>query len=188
MTITMSLQMALSPQGSSKSFDASADGYARGEGVTALYIKRLDDAIKDKNPIRAVIRSSASNGDGRTNGMLLPNPEAHKAVIRQAYRSAGLNMSETAMVEAHGTGTKVGDPLEAKAIADCFGNDGVYHGAVRHKPMSARQHANGGQIKPNLGHSEGAAALTSIMKVVLSLENRTIIPNIKFRNPHPASK
>lgn len=96
MTISMSLQMALSPEGSSKTFDASADGYARGEGVTALYIKRLDDAIKDKNPIRAVIRSSASNADGRTNGMAMPNPEAHKAVICQAYRSAGLDMSETA--------------------------------------------------------------------------------------------
>ena len=130
MTISMSLQMALSPEGSSKSFDASADGYARGEGVTALYIKRLDEAVRDKNPIRAVIRSSASNADGRTNGMALPNPEAHEIVIRQAYDSAGLDMSETAMVEAHGTGTKVGDPLEVKAIAKCFGNHGLYLGAV----------------------------------------------------------
>ncbi len=131
MTITMSLQMALSPEGSSKSFDASADGYARGEGVTALYIKRLDEAIKDRNPIRAIIRSSASNADGRTNGMAIPNPEAHKAVIRQAYSAAGLDLSETAMVEAHGTGTKIGDPIEVKAIASCFGNQGLYLGAVR---------------------------------------------------------
>ncbi len=131
MTITMSLQMALSPEGSSKSFDASADGYARGEGVTALYIKRLDEAVKDRNPIRAIIRSSASNADGRTNGMAIPNPEAHKAVIRQAYSAAGLDLSETAMVEAHGTGTKIGDPIEVKAIASCFGNQGLYLGAVR---------------------------------------------------------
>ncbi len=130
MTISMSLQMALSPEGSSKSFDASADGYARGEGVNALYVKRLDEAIRDKNPIRAIIRSSASNADGRTNGISMPNPEAHKAVIRQAYDSAGLDMSETAMVEAHGTGTKIGDPIEAKAIADCFGKNGLYLGAV----------------------------------------------------------
>ena len=130
MTITMSLQMALSPEGSSKSFDASADGYARGEGVTALYIKRLDEAIKDRNPIRAIIRSSASNADGRTNGMAIPNPEAHKAVIRQAYKTAGLDPSQTAMGEAHGTGTKIGDPIEVKAIASCFGNRGLYLGAV----------------------------------------------------------
>ena len=137
----MSLQMALSPEGSSKSFDASADGYARGEGVTALYIKRLDEAIRDKNPIRAVIRSSASNADGRTNGMATPNPEAHKAVIRQAYKAAGLDLSETAMVEAHGTGTKLGDPIEARAIADCFGNQGVYLGAVSSAQLSIQQNA-----------------------------------------------
>ncbi|PLB45036.1 putative polyketide synthase [Aspergillus steynii IBT 23096] len=169
MTISMSLQMALSPEGSSKTFDASADGYARGEGVTALYIKRLDEAIKDGNPIRAVIRGSASNADGKTNGLALPNPEAHDAVIRQAYKAAGLGLSDTAIVEAHGTGTKIGDPIEATAIGKCF-EQGVYIGA----------------IKPNLGHSEGAAALTSIMKAVLSLEHRTIIPNIKFHNPNPA--
>ena len=143
MTIAMSLQGALSLEGSSKSFDASADGYARGEGVTALYVKRLDEAIREKNPIRAVIRSSASNADGRTNGMAMPNPEAHKAVISQAYNSAGLDMSETAMVEAHGTGTKIGDPLEVKAIADCFGKRGVYLGAVSENPILTRQLANG---------------------------------------------
>ena len=130
MTISMSLQMALSPEGSSKSFDASADGYARGEGVTALYVKRLDSALRDGNPIRAIIRSSACNADGRTNGLAMPNPEAHRAVIRQAYDAVGLDPRETAMVEAHGTGTKVGDPLEAKAIGDCFGHQGVYLGAV----------------------------------------------------------
>ena len=122
--------MALSPEGSSKSFDAAADGYARGEALNALYIKRLDNAIRDKNPIRAVIRSSASNADGKTNGMAMPNSEAHQAVIRQAYDNAGLDLSETAMVEAHGTGTKIGDPIEARAIASCFGNQALYLGAV----------------------------------------------------------
>lgn len=135
MTISMSLQMALSPEGSSKTFDASADGYARGEGVTALFIKRLDAAIKDGNPIRAVIRGSASNADGKTNGLALPNPEAHDEVIRQAYKAAGLGMSDTAMVEAHGTGTKIGDPIEATAIGKCF-QQGVYIGAVSLLPHS----------------------------------------------------
>ncbi|KAG6354258.1 hypothetical protein INS49_004863 [Diaporthe citri] len=166
---SMSLQMALSPEGSSKTFDASADGYARGEAVTALYVKRLDEAIRDKNPIRAVIRGSASNADGKTPGLAVPSPDAHEAVIRQAYHNAGLTLSETTMVEAHGTGTKIGDPLETKAIANCFGDKGVYIGA----------------IKPNMGHSEGAAAITSIMKAALSLENKTIIPNIKFTTPNP---
>lgn len=131
MTISMSLQMALSPEGSSKTFDASADGYARGEAVTALYVKRLDEAIRDKNPIRAVIRGSASNADGKTPGLAVPSPDAHEAVIRQAYHNAGLTLSETTMVEAHGTGTKIGDPLETRAIANCFGSQGVYIGAVR---------------------------------------------------------
>ncbi|CAN8097034.1 unnamed protein product [Discula destructiva] len=171
LTVSMSLLMALSPEGSSKSFDASADGYARGEAVTALYIKRLDEAIRDGNPIRAVIRSSAANADGRSKGgMANPSADAHEVVIKKAYASAGLDISQTAMVEAHGTGTPVGDPIEVEAIARCFGKDGAYLGAV----------------KPNLGHSEGAAALTSIMKAVLSLEHRTIIPNIKFNNPNPA--
>ncbi|KAL4901000.1 hypothetical protein BDW74DRAFT_182333 [Aspergillus multicolor] len=171
LTVSMSLLMALSPEGSSKSFDAAADGYARGEAVTALYIKRLDEAIRDGNPIRAIIRSSAAGADGRSKGgMANPNPDAHETIIRKAYALAGLDMSQTAMVEAHGTGTPVGDPIEVEAIARCFGEYGAYLGAV----------------KPNLGHSEGAAAITSVMKAVLSLEHRTIIPNIKFTNPNPA--
>ncbi|RDW89916.1 type I polyketide synthase [Aspergillus mulundensis] len=171
LTVSMSLLMALSPEGSSKSFDATADGYARGEAVTALYIKRLDEAIRDGNPIRAVIRSSAAGADGRSKGgMANPNPDAHETIIRKAYALAGLDMSQTAMVEAHGTGTPVGDPIEVEAIARCFGEYGAYLGAV----------------KPNLGHSEGAAAITSVMKAVLSLEHRTILPNIKFNNPNPA--
>ena len=131
LTISMSLLGALSPEGSCKSFDAAADGYARGEAVTALYIKRLDQAVRDGNPIRAVIRASAANADGRSKGgMANPNPDAHEVVTRQAYASAGLKMSDTAMVEAHGTGTPVGDPIEIQAIARCFGKDGAYLGSV----------------------------------------------------------
>lgn len=167
----MSAQQALSPDGSCKTFDASANGYARGEGISSIYIKRLDEALRDGNPIRAVIRGSASNADGKTAGISMPNSDAHEALIRQAYKGAGLEMDETAVVECHGTGTKVGDPTEVIAVAKCFGNKRTYIGSV----------------KPNLGHSEAAAALTSICKSVLALENRTIIPNIKFTNPNPAS-
>ncbi|KAI0199508.1 putative polyketide synthase [Astrocystis sublimbata] len=169
LSIGMTAQATLSPEGSSKTFDAAADGYARGEAVSAIYVKRLDLAIRDGNPIRAVIRASATNADGRTSGIAMPSPDAHEALIRQTYKTAGLDFADTAMVECHGTGTAVGDPLEVEAVANCFGKDGVYIGSV----------------KPNLGHGEGASAITSIAKAVLALENKTIIPNIKFVTPHP---
>lgn len=159
---------SLSPAGSSKSFDASADGYARAEAVSAVYVKRLDEALRDENPIRAVIRASSTNVDGQTNGITMPKGDAHEALIRQAYNSIGLDMAGTALIEAHGTGTKVGDPIEVGAIGRCF-THGIFIGAS----------------KPNLGHSEMPAAFTSIMKATLSLENRTILPNIKFNTPNP---
>lgn len=171
MSIIMSAQQALSPDGSCKTFDDSANGYARGEGISCIYIKRLDEAIRDGNPIRAVIRASSCNADGKTLGVAMPNAEAQEALILQAYRTAGLTLDNTAMVECHGTGTIVGDPIEVKSIARCFGDRGIYIGSV----------------KPNLGHSEAASALTSIFKVVLALENKTILPNIKFVTPNPAS-
>ena len=118
MAITMTAGLPLSPEGSSKTFDASADGYARAEGVSCLYIKRLDEAIRDGNPVSAVIRASATNADGRSCGLTVPNPIAHEALIRQAYQNAGLGFGEIAMVECHGTGIAVGDLLEAEAIAN----------------------------------------------------------------------
>lgn len=105
-TSQMAEQGGLAPDGSCKTFDASANGYARGEAVNCLYVKRLDYAVRDGNPIRAVIRGSSSNADGRTPGMANPSGEAHEAVIRDAYRSANIeDLRETAMVECHGTGT-----------------------------------------------------------------------------------
>jgi acyl transferase domain-containing protein len=170
--VGMSAQMTLAPDGSSKTFDALADGYARGDGVAALYVKRLDKAIRDGNPVRAIIRSSSSNADGRTPGMTMPSTDAQEALIRRCYEAAGLDVSGTAMVECHGTGTAVGDPMEVAAVARCFGEKGVYIGSV----------------KPNLGHGEGASAITSVAKAVLALENKTILPNIKFNTPNPASE
>jgi len=173
MGIAMTAGLPLSPDASCKTFDATADGYARAEGVSCLFIKRLDEAIRDGNPVRGVIVASSSNADGNgSRSLLMPSPLAHEALIRQAYQNAGLKFEETAMIECHGTGTVVGDPLELEAIANCFGEHGVYVGSV----------------KPNLGHSEGASAITSILKAVLSLENQTLIPNIKFNTPNPASK
>ncbi|KAI1387971.1 uncharacterized protein F4822DRAFT_430721 [Hypoxylon trugodes] len=169
LSIHMTSEGVLSPDGSCKSFDASANGYARAEGITAIYVKRLTDAITDGNPIRAVIRGTAANSDGRSQGMLVPRGEALESLMRKVYSETGLNPSETAFVECHGTGTFVGDPIETSAVGEVFGSDGVYIGSV----------------KPNIGHCEGSAGLASIIKAVLALENRTIPPNIKFNNPNP---
>ena len=169
MTIAMSEQGVLSFEGSCKTFDAKADGYARGEAITALYLKRLDHALCDGNPIRAVIRSTAVNCDGKTPGLSYPSSETHEALIRRAYSSANLDIDGTAFVECHGTGTAIGDPLETAGIGNVFHSKGVYIGSV----------------KPNLGHSEGASGITSIIKMVLALEKKTIPPNIKFNEPNP---
>jgi acyl transferase domain-containing protein len=165
----------LAPDGNCKAFDASADGFARGESVCALYIKRLDDAIRDGNPIRAVIRACDGNSDGgdgsRTFGT--PNSVAQERLIRHTYASAGLPLAQTKVVELHGTGTPIGDPLEAAAIAECFGGDEtVYIGSV----------------KPNVGHGEGGSVMASVIKAVVALENKMILPNIKFEKPNPKSK
>lgn len=171
MTTAMTEQGVLAKDGSCKTFSADADGYGRGEAITAVYIKPLSDAIKDGNPVRAVIRSTASNCDGKTPGMSCPSTDAQETMMRRAYDVAGItDFSQTAFVECHGTGTPTGDPIEANAVARVFGDSGVYIGSV----------------KPNLGHSEGASGLVSLMKVVLALEHRTIPPNIKFSSPNPA--
>jgi acyl transferase domain-containing protein len=137
-TIAMDDQQILSPTGSCKSFDAAADGYARGEAINVIYLKRLDDAIRNGDPIRAVVRGTSTNCDGKTPGIAHPSSDSHEALIRRAYEVAGLtDFGETAFVECHGTGTQIGDPLEAQAIANVFGKSGVYIGSVsRYLPLS----------------------------------------------------
>jgi acyl transferase domain-containing protein len=130
MTAAMSQQGVLSPTGSCKTFDAFADGYARGEAINAIYIKKLSDAMRDGDPIRAVIRSTATNCDGKTPGLAVPSSETHEVMIRRAYEIAGLPCSQTAFVECHGTGTPVGDPLEVQSVANVFGDSGVFIGSV----------------------------------------------------------
>jgi acyl transferase domain-containing protein len=161
---------AMSKTGSCKTFSADADGYARAEAVVAIYIKPLNNALRDGNPIRAVIRGTANNSDGNSSTLTHPNADAHESLIRNAYRLAGISdFSQTAFLECHGTGTPTGDPVEADAIARVFGKSGIYIGSV----------------KANLGHSEGASGLTSLLKCVLALENQIIPPNIKFTTPNP---
>ncbi|KAI0835035.1 hypothetical protein F5Y06DRAFT_142856 [Hypoxylon sp. FL0890] len=170
MTAKMEGMGVLSPDGSCKAFSADADGYARAEAINAVYIKPLSDALRDKTPVRAVLRATAVNHNGKSAGMASPSVEAQKALIKHAYKIAGIaDVSQTAFFECHGTGTMAGDAAETKAIAQVFGGAGVYIGSV----------------KANVGHSEGASGLTSLIKGVLALENRTIPPNVKFSTPNP---
>lgn len=132
MTQDMSAQGVLSPDGICKTFDEAADGYGRAEGVNAIMIKPLEDALRDNDPIRAVIRSTAINSDGRTSQLGVPSVESQQNLIRHAYKMAGINkFSDTTFVECHGTGTLVGDPIEVTAIGNVFGGDvETYLGSV----------------------------------------------------------
>ncbi|KAF9888394.1 hypothetical protein FE257_008672 [Aspergillus nanangensis] len=172
MSAAASEQGALSPDGSCKTFSVDANGFARAEAISAIFIKTLSQALHDGNPVRAVIRGTASNSNGRSNGgFQVPNGVAQEALIRRTYQVAGItDLSETAFVEYHGTGTPVGDPIEARAVGRVFG------------PTGGIQI---GSVKANLGHSEGASGLTSIIKAVMALENRIIPPNIKLNIPNP---
>ena len=124
---------ALSPDGSSNSFDANANGFARADAVNAIYLKKLDDAISDGNPIRAIIRGTSVNADGKTVGLTNPSSDAQVALIRRAYERAGIaDPGDTPFIECHGTGTATGDPLEVSAVAKVFGEGGTYIGSVRY--------------------------------------------------------
>jgi len=168
-TTLMSEQGILSPDGSCKTFSTAANGYGRGEAIVGVFVKPLEDAIRDGNSIRAVIRATATNHDGKTAGFNLPSSDAQVAMIRRAYEVAGLTVSDTGYFECHGTGTPVGDPIETEAVARVFGKAGVTIGST----------------KPNFGHTEGASGILSVLKTVLALENKTIPPSIKCspRNP-----
>ncbi|GKZ25415.1 type I Iterative Polyketide synthase (PKS) [Aspergillus brasiliensis] len=175
--IAMGKLGALSPSSRSHTFDASADGYARGEGFAALYLKTASLATQDASPIRALIRGSAVNANGRTSGITNPSGPAQETVIREAYKNAGgLDPSETTLLECHGTGTRVGDPIEVKAAGNVFGpsRSSVYEDRLVV-----------GSVKTNVGHLEGACALPGILKVVASLEAGEIPATLGFQTPNP---
>ncbi|CAK49166.1 uncharacterized protein An03g05140 [Aspergillus niger] len=166
MTIGLDNLGLLSRDSHSYSFDKRANGYARGEGVGAVVIKRLDDAIADGDSVRAVIRSSSSNQDGRTPGILQPSKDAQVRLIRDTYQKAGLDMGVTRYFEAHGTGTPIGDPIEARAIGTAFRS---------YRSEQAPLHV--GSVKSNIGHLEGASGIAGFIKAVLVLEKGFIPPN-----------
>ncbi|KAL3473816.1 hypothetical protein BJX99DRAFT_260932 [Aspergillus californicus] len=164
----------LSPDGRSFSFDNRANGYARGEGVVAVVIKPLADALENGDVIRAVVRSTASNHDGRTPILTQPSAEAQEALIRDAYAKAGLGFKLTRYVEAHGTGTPVGDPIELSAIGNVFGSS-----------RSSEEPLFVGSVKANIGHLEGASGLAAVIKAILILEKGIIPPNALFEKLNP---
>ncbi|KAF1829261.1 hypothetical protein BDW02DRAFT_651485 [Decorospora gaudefroyi] len=170
----------LSPTGRSRMWDAAADGYARGEGVAAVVLKRLSDAIADGDHIECLIRETGTNQDGHSNGITVPSTEAQAALIRQTYARAGLDPvnrpeDRPQFFEAHGTGTKAGDPKEAAAIYQSFG---------RYKsPTDAPLYV--GSVKTVIGHLEGSAGLAGLLKGSTSIQNGTIPPNLLFSSLNP---
>jgi acyl transferase domain-containing protein/acyl carrier protein len=163
---------ALAADGRCKPFDASANGYVRGEGCGIVVLKRLRDAIADRDPILAVIRGSAVNHDGQSNGLTAPNGAAQTAVIRQAIAAANIKPQQIDYVETHGTGTSLGDPIEVIALNEALGRDRVHKLTI-------------GSVKANIGHLEAAAGVASLIKVVLALQHRQIPPQIHLQTPNP---
>ncbi|MFV8233373.1 type I polyketide synthase [Mycolicibacterium fortuitum] len=172
--ITFSSAHMLAPDGRCKTFDAAADGYVRGEGCGVIVIKRLEDALRDGDHIRAVIRGSAINQDGASGGLTVPNGVAQQRVIADALKRAGLAPSDVGYLEAHGTGTSLGDPIEAQAAGAVLGA-----GREPDRPLLI------GSAKTNIGHLEAAAGIAGVIKVVLSLENELLPKHLHFQTPSP---
>lgn len=160
--------------GRCKTFDARADGYTRSEGCGIIILKRLSDAVANGDPILALIRGSAVNQDGHSNGLTAPNSLAQEAVIRAALERAQVKPAQISYVEAHGTGTALGDPVEMRALHAVF-----HDGHSVDKPLIV------GSLKTNIGHTEAAAGIAGILKVVLSLLHEEIPPHLHLQTPNP---
>ncbi|MCD9880830.1 type I polyketide synthase [Streptomyces guryensis] len=158
---------ALAADGRCKPFSAAADGIGRGEGCAAVLLKRLSDAERDGDRVLAVIRSTAVNSDGRSNGLLAPNPLSQQALLATSYARAGLDPSAVDYVEAHGTGTPLGDPIEAGALGAVLGA-----GRDPDQPLLL------GSVKGNLGHLESAAGIAGLVKTVLALHHDVLPPSL----------
>lgn len=164
----------LSPEGRCKSFDARADGYVRAEGGGVIVLKPLSQALDDGDRIYAVIRSSVTNQDGHTVGIAVPNGAAQEALLREAYRQAGVDPADVQYIEAHGTGTPVGDPIEAAAL-----------GAVLGKGRAAGKRCWIGSVKSNIGHLEAGAGVAGVIKAALALQHGAIPRTLHFQTPSP---
>lgn len=165
---------AISPHGIVRTFDADASGYVRAEGCGLVVVKRLSDALRDGDPIMALVRGTAVNQDGRSNGFTAPSGLAQQKVIRQALQNAGLQPLDVDYVEAHGTGTPLGDPIEVEALQTVYGA-----GRPATQPLKL------GSVKTNLGHLEPAAAISGLIKLLLSLSHRQLPASLNFATPNP---
>ena len=166
---------ALSPDGRSCAFDASSNGYVRGEGVGMVALMRLSDARAAGHPVLALIRGSAVNHDGRSNGLTAPNGLAQQRVIREALADAGLEPGDVDYVEAHGTSTPLGDPIELTALGEALAR-----GRSRERPLWV------GSVKTNMGHLEAAAGVAGMIKTALALQRGRIPRHLHFARPNPA--
>lgn len=172
--INFSKAGVMAPDGRCKAFDASADGYVRGEGAGLVVLKPLERALADHDPVRAVIRGGAVRQDGRTNGLMAPNRLSQETVLRAAYRQSGIAPDDVDYVEAHGTGTALGDSMEAQALGNVVGVD-----RPEGRPCVI------GSVKSNIGHLEAAAGVAGVIKAVLMLEHREIPASLHVENPNP---
>ncbi len=174
-TSVLSQMQALAADGRCKTFDASADGYGRGEGCGVVVLKRLSDAVADGDNILALIRGTAVNHDGRSSGLTVPNGLAQQAVIREALANGKVEPWEVSYVEVHGTGTALGDPIEVEALS-----------AVLSAERSINQPLVLGSVKTNIGHLEAAAGIAGLIKVILAMQHREIPASLHFDTPNPA--
>ncbi|KAI6388797.1 putative Hybrid PKS-NRPS biosynthetic cluster [Pyricularia oryzae] len=192
----------LSPTGHCRMWDSSADGYARGEGAAALFLKPLSKALADGDPVHGVIRASGVNSDGRTLGITMPSYRAQARLIKDVYKSAGLDplkpQDRCQYLEAHGTGTQAGDPVEAHGVFDAFfstesdgGEPDDFFSTGSHEVSDGRLEDDDGKqllvgsIKTVLGHLEGCAGLAGIIKVLLAMKHGVVPPNKHFVKLNP---
>ena len=165
---------ALSPTNRCRAFDAAADGYVRGEGCGIVVLKRLSDAERGGDMILAIVRGSATNHDGRSSGLTVPNGQAQRNVVRAALTNAGLEPSRVHYVETHGTGTPLGDPIELRALGEVLGE-----GREHTQPVLI------GTVKTNIGHLEAAAGVAGLIKVVLAMQHGRLPASLHFHEPNP---
>lgn len=172
--LSQSLRTAnfLSPDGQCKSFDASANGYVRGEGCGVVLLKPLSQAIADNDRVYAVLKGSAVVQDGKSNGLTAPNQKAQEKVIATACRRSGVNPSSYSFVECHGTGTYLGDPIEAQALGKVVGSN-------RKHPCLI------GSVKSNIGHLEAASGISALIKTALSVYHRRLPATVNITKPNP---
>ncbi|WP_328301310.1 SDR family NAD(P)-dependent oxidoreductase [Streptomyces sp. NBC_00435] len=169
----------LSPDGRSYVFDARANGYVRGEGAVVMVLKPLTAALADGDDVYAVLRGSAANNDGATPALTVPDPRAQERVIRAALRRAEITPDQVQYVELHGTGTPVGDPVEAAALGAVFAGRRVDGTTGEADPLPV------GSVKTNVGHLEGAAGITGLLKTVLGIRHRQLPASLNFDTPNP---